>query len=355
MGNTNPPGTYKEDSVDEDCGEKLSTANDSKIDSNSNATILPPQNQAPAPPPAPPAPTLVEQASKIEPPPSSLSVADPTGKVSSEVPPPLPEPANKVTAKTTVQVQGISFQTQPSESPTEIPDPEHQKKAISTCSSSSKSEMNIHIPTKNDCLGDEEKTSNNLNQKRRKLNNNINNNPEELLYKIPEERKNVASEPYPAILVTPATHSNFVLKLNKSIPQENDKIKIFNRKTGIIMTGEEAIQYKDLHKELQTHSEYEPILSAKQEGRSSASQQIIVKEHVTAQKKKKSHYLNRAIGQKVLVMSGTYKGSFGTISHILPGGWIKVAGIKKKFIGVDVVLKSSQLVEIDFSSNRRVI
>lgn len=306
MGNTNPPGTYKEDSVDEDCGEKLSTANDSKIDSNrnSNATILPPQNQAPAAPP------LVEQASKIEPPPSSLSVAGPTEKVS-EVPPSLPEPANKVTAKTTVQVQGISFQTQPSESVTEIPDPEHQKKAISTCSSSSKSETNNHISTKNDCLGDEEKTSNNLNQKRRKLNNNNNNNLEELLYKIPEERKNIASKPYPAILVTPATHSNFVLKLNKSIPQENDKIKIFNRKTGIIMTGEEAIQYKDLHKELQTHSEYEPILSAKQEGRSSASQQIIVKEHVTAQKKKKSHYLNRAIGQKVLVMSGTYKGSFG--------------------------------------------
>ena len=109
------------------------------------------------------------------------------------------------------------------------------------------------------------------------------------------------------------------------------KVKIFDRRTGKILEGDEAVEVQHLSSLLQQHAEYEPIIPPPnlasgqpvvRQGRS--GRRIRVGSHVAAQRKMKVPELS---GREVTILDGPHRGSKGKIHAMLEGGWYAVVGI----------------------------
>ncbi|KAL7482837.1 hypothetical protein ACHAW6_008497 [Cyclotella cf. meneghiniana] len=124
------------------------------------------------------------------------------------------------------------------------------------------------------------------------------------------------------------------------------KIEIFNRRTGRIMKGEEAISLKDLPAALIEHAEYEPIVPPPANtdiphriGRS--GQNIRVSKSVIPQCRVRASAVE---GKHVLVIGGEYRGLSGIIDSTLPGGWYVISNLfKHDNLSLDVIVSSDNL------------
>ena len=96
------------------------------------------------------------------------------------------------------------------------------------------------------------------------------------------------------------------------------KVEIFNRKTGKILKGSQSVTLKNLAKELQAHSEYEPICPEYSNTSSSpsyhnyrqarSSTTARVSEQVQSQSRLRA---SKVVGRNVLITGGSHKGLFG--------------------------------------------
>lgn len=91
-------------------------------------------------------------------------------------------------------------------------------------------------------------------------------------------------------------------------------VEIFNRKTGKIMRGEEAIPLENLAEALQNHSEYEPILRASTDTRGTyqkarSSETAFISSNIKPQSKIRE---SKAKGRTALIVSGPNRGLIGT-------------------------------------------
>ena len=109
------------------------------------------------------------------------------------------------------------------------------------------------------------------------------------------------------------------------------KVKLFDRKTGKILEGDEAVEVQHLNSVLQQHAEFEPIIpppnfasgqTIVRQGRS--GRRIRVGSDVAPQRKMMTSELS---GREVTILDGPHRGSRGKIHAILEGGWYAVVGI----------------------------
>lgn len=126
----------------------------------------------------------------------------------------------------------------------------------------------------------------------------------------------------------------------------NTKIEIFDRKTGLVLSGDQAVPVSHLPLLLRNHAHYEPIIPAhllpkdvvhkSRIGRSASN--IRVNSNVTPQSRKRR--INE--GRSVFVIGGQYQGYMGKISSFVSGGWYLVSGIQCE-PQLDVAISSSNL------------
>mmetsp|Transcript_11769 Transcript_11769/g.16488 ORF Transcript_11769/g.16488 Transcript_11769/m.16488 type:complete len:572 (-) Transcript_11769:5-1720(-) len=115
----------------------------------------------------------------------------------------------------------------------------------------------------------------------------------------------------------------------------NSKVDIFDRSTGRVMSGDEAVYVKDLPEVLRQHAAYEPIVpppritgqasASYREGRTSA--RVRVSASVNPQI---SCHASSFEGRFVIVKKGPYRGLVGKIDACVPGGWYLIEGIMKE-------------------------
>jgi len=130
----------------------------------------------------------------------------------------------------------------------------------------------------------------------------------------------------------------------RQLPPET-KIEIFNRRTGKIMRGDNAILLSDLPMALMDHAEYEPMIPppvgnasiTSRIGRSGPN--IRINSNVIPQTRVRA---SRVEGRDVLVTGGEYRGLSGTIDSCIPGGWYLVSNLFKND-NLDVVISSRHL------------
>ncbi|KAL3808866.1 hypothetical protein ACHAXA_004153 [Cyclostephanos tholiformis] len=127
------------------------------------------------------------------------------------------------------------------------------------------------------------------------------------------------------------------------------KIDIFNRRTGKIMKGEDAILLKDLSNELMAHAEYEPIIPPPSSNKSRitsrigrSSPNVRVNSGVVPQNRVRASMRE---GRKVLVIGGEYRGLSGIIDSCIPGGWYLVKDLFRNVV-LNVVLNMRDLALI---------
>lgn len=95
----------------------------------------------------------------------------------------------------------------------------------------------------------------------------------------------------------------------------SDGVEIFNRKTGKIMKGEEAIPLENLAEALQEHSEYEPISRASTEDaigsyqKARSSETAFISSNIKPQSNIRE---SKAKGRTALIISGPNRGLIGT-------------------------------------------
>eukprot|EP00978_Attheya_sp_CCMP212_P048030 scaffold463156_cov55-Attheya_sp.AAC.2 len=157
----------------------------------------------------------------------------------------------------------------------------------------------------------------------------------------------------PSILLVPHNPLEIPQSLRHLNP--DTKIEIFNRRTGMVMCGNDAICVKDLPEALLDHAEYEPIIppptpelttertknwqGTYREGRSSPG--VRVNATVTPQHRVRS---SAADGRHVLVKSGPYKGLIGKVEACIPGGWYIISGVADEdMLDADVVVRTHDL------------
>jgi len=127
------------------------------------------------------------------------------------------------------------------------------------------------------------------------------------------------------------------------------RIEIFNRKTGRIMRGTDAILLSDLARALMNHAEYEPIIppspTTAATGKGSITSRIgrsgpnvRVSSNIIPQTRVRA---SRVEGRDVLVTGGEYRGLSGTIDSCIPGGWYLVSSLFND--NLDVVISSQNL------------
>lgn len=136
--------------------------------------------------------------------------------------------------------------------------------------------------------------------------------PEMLNYESADRPKRVPRPLRPILLEATKEHE---LPPSLRHLDPNARVDIFNRKTGKIMSGEQAIQVRDLPEALLLHSEYEPIVpppasrndsNFTREGRSARN--VRVSNSVTPQSRLEvSHYS----GRSAVVIKGSYRGYIG--------------------------------------------
>ena len=107
-------------------------------------------------------------------------------------------------------------------------------------------------------------------------------------------------------------------KFLQGLKSSNGKVEIFNRKTGKILKGSQSVTLKNLAKELQAHSEYEPICPEYSKTSSSPSSSMYrqarssttarVSGQVKAQCRLRA---TKVVGRNVLITGGSHKGLFG--------------------------------------------
>lgn len=105
-----------------------------------------------------------------------------------------------------------------------------------------------------------------------------------------------------------------VTNLPSLLRNPSDGVEIFNRKTGKIMRGEEAIPLENLAEALQNHSEYEPILRASTDTRGTyqkarSSETAFISSNIKPQSKIRE---SKAKGRTALIVSGPNRGLIGT-------------------------------------------
>ena len=105
-----------------------------------------------------------------------------------------------------------------------------------------------------------------------------------------------------------------VTNLPSLLRNPSDGVEIFNRKTGKIMRGEEAIPLENLAEALQNHSEYEPILRASTDTRGTyqkarSSETAFISNNIKPQSKIRE---SKAKGRTALIVSGPNRGLIGT-------------------------------------------
>uniref|UniRef100_A0A7S1CZX9 BRK domain-containing protein n=1 Tax=Cyclophora tenuis TaxID=216820 RepID=A0A7S1CZX9_CYCTE len=141
-------------------------------------------------------------------------------------------------------------------------------------------------------------------------------------------------------------------------------VEIFDRKSGKILRGANAVQIRDLAKVLRDHPEYEAIVPPSEfissdrreppsyrEGRSAPS--IRVSATIVPQLAHQS----LKEGAAVKVTGGQYRGFSGTIRHRLPGSWCLIDGIAKAGgTAIPVIVSASHLavVQMDVAKKTRV-
>eukprot|EP00804_Cyclotella_cryptica_P000783 CCRYP_001050-RA/>CCRYP_001050-RA protein AED:0.03 eAED:0.03 QI:167/1/1/1/0.66/0.5/4/169/866 len=124
------------------------------------------------------------------------------------------------------------------------------------------------------------------------------------------------------------------------------KIEIFNRRTGRIMRGEDAVSLKDLPAALMEHAEYEPIVPPPPNtdilhriGRSGRN--IRISKSVVPQCRVRASAVE---GKHVLVIGGEYRGLSGIVDSTLPGGWYVISNLfKHDHLSLDVIVSSNNL------------
>jgi hypothetical protein len=136
--------------------------------------------------------------------------------------------------------------------------------------------------------------------------------PEMLNYESADRPQRVP-RPLPPILLEATKKHELPQSLRHLDP--NTRVDIFNRKTGKIMSGAQAIHVKDLPEALLLHSEYEPIVpppasrndsTFTREGRSARN--VRVSNSVLPQSRLEvSHYR----GRSAVVIKGSYRGYIG--------------------------------------------
>ena len=97
------------------------------------------------------------------------------------------------------------------------------------------------------------------------------------------------------------------------------KVEIFNRKTGKILKGSQSVTLKNLAKELQAHSEYEPICP--EYSRTSSPSSPIYRQARTSTTARVSEQVqpqsrlraSKVVGRNVLITGGSHKGLFGEL------------------------------------------
>jgi hypothetical protein len=157
--------------------------------------------------------------------------------------------------------------------------------------------------------------------------------PEMLNYKTPNGPQRVIPRPLPPIVLETRSPKKVPPSLRRLDP--NTRVDIFNRKTGKIMSGEDAICIRDLPEALLLHAEYEPIVPpdvqnlsrqqaiSQREGRSAPN--VRVSRSVTAQARgTPSNYR----GKKVRVTKGPYNGYIGKVNKFTPGGWLILSQVR---------------------------
>lgn len=143
--------------------------------------------------------------------------------------------------------------------------------------------------------------------------------PDMLNYKTPDGPQRVIPRPLPPIVLETRNPNKVPPSLRRFNP--NTRVDIFNRKTGKIMSGEDAICIRDLPEALLLHAEYEPIVPpdvqnssrqqamSQREGRSAPN--VRVSRSVTAQARRTTSNYR---GKKVRVTKGPYNGYIGESS-----------------------------------------
>lgn len=135
------------------------------------------------------------------------------------------------------------------------------------------------------------------------------------------------------------------------------KVEIYNRKTGRILKGDDAVEIRDLPSFLRENAHCEPLIPSpdmfidddivspsqifSREARSSRNTRI---NSIIAPQTRSRNSLVK--GKKVNVISGKYEGSKGVIKSCLPGDFYLVSGIKIRD-DIDVVIDSKNLCLID--------
>jgi hypothetical protein len=105
----------------------------------------------------------------------------------------------------------------------------------------------------------------------------------------------------------------------QDLKSSNGKVEIFNRKTGKILKGSQSVTLKNLAKELQAHSEYEPICP--EYSRTSSPSSPIYRQARTSTTARVSEQVqpqsrlraSKVVGRNVLITGGSHKGLFGEL------------------------------------------
>lgn len=123
------------------------------------------------------------------------------------------------------------------------------------------------------------------------------------------------------------------------------KIEIFNRRTGKIMKGDNAVLLSNLPKALMDHAEYEPIVPPSSRNASITTRigrsgpNVRINSNVVPQSRVRA---SKVEGRNVWVTGGEYRGLSGTIDSCIPGGWYLVSNLFKND-DLDVVISSKHL------------
>merc|ERR1712194_181238 len=126
---------------------------------------------------------------------------------------------------------------------------------------------------------------------------------------------------------------------------QETKIEIFNRRTGKIMRGDQAVLLSDLPMALVDHAEYEPIVPPSSRNASITTRigrsgpNVRINSNVVPQSRVRA---SRVEGRNVVVTGGEYRGLSGTIDSCIPGGWYLVSNLFKND-DLDVVISSAHL------------
>ena len=112
----------------------------------------------------------------------------------------------------------------------------------------------------------------------------------------------------------------------------DSKVDIFDRGSGRILTGADAVMVRDLAAVLRSHAEYEPVVpppsirdaasASVREGRS--GHDVTVSASVRPQVRTRSSAVE---GREVIVTGGRLRGRVGRIKYRLPGNWYVVSDL----------------------------